>query len=161
DALALDVVRVSDDSGLRHLGMRHQRAFHLGGAEPMAGDVDHVIDAAGDPVVAVSIAPAAVAGEVFAGIGLEIGVDEALVVAIDRAHHARPGIDDAEVAGPGALDHFTLAIHDLRNDAEVRLRRRARLEPRRAGQGSDQNSAGLGLPPGVDDRAAVLTRHVV
>jgi hypothetical protein len=70
--------------------MRHQRALHLGGAEAMAGNVDHVVDAAGDPVIAVGVAAAAVAGEVLARIGLEVGVDEALVVAIDRAHHARP-----------------------------------------------------------------------
>src|SRR5499427_8464826 len=161
DALALDVVRVADDGGLRHLGMRHQRALDLGGAKPMAGDVDHVVHAAGDPVVAVGVTAAAVAGEVFAGIGLEIGVDEALVVAVDRAHHARPGIDDAEVAGRGALQHLALAVHDLRNDAEERLRRRARLETRRAGERRDQNAAGFGLPPRVDDRATALADHVV
>src|SRR5207302_629122 len=105
DALPLDVVRVADDGGFRHLGMRHQRALDLGPAEPVAGDIDHVVDAPGDPVIAAGIAPAAVAGEVFARIGLEIRIDEALVIAIDRAHHSRPGIDDAQVAGPGALEH--------------------------------------------------------
>jgi hypothetical protein len=44
----------------------------------VAGDVDHVVDAAGDPVIAVGVAAAAVAGEVFSGIGAEIGLDEAL-----------------------------------------------------------------------------------
>ena len=94
--------------------MRDQRAFDLGGAEPVAGDVDHVVDAAGDPVVAVLVAPAAVAGEVLARIGLEVGVDEALMVAIDRAHHARPGIGDAQIAGGGAFQHLAFGIDDLR-----------------------------------------------
>jgi hypothetical protein len=40
----------------------------------VAGDVDHVIDAAGDPVVAVLVAAAAVAGEVLALVGGEIGL---------------------------------------------------------------------------------------
>src|SRR6266480_4292209 len=47
NALALDVVRIADDGGLRHFRMRDQRRLHLGGAEPMTGDVDHVVDAAG------------------------------------------------------------------------------------------------------------------
>ena len=65
DALALDVVRIADDGGLRHLRMRDQRRFHLRRAHAVAGDVDHVVDAAGDPVIAVRVAPAAVAGEVL------------------------------------------------------------------------------------------------
>jgi hypothetical protein len=44
-----------------------QRAFDLGGADAVAGDVDHVVDPAGDPVIAVLVAAAAVAGEVEAG----------------------------------------------------------------------------------------------
>src|SRR4030081_1451939 len=80
----------------------------------------------GDPVIAVSIAPAAVAGEILAGISLEVGVDEALVVAVDRAHHARPGIGDAQIARGGAVELLALGIDDLRDHAEERVRRRAR-----------------------------------
>ena len=141
--------------------MRHQSALDLGGAEPMAGDVDDVVDATGDPVIAVGVAPAAIAGEVFAGIGLEVRVDEALVVAVDRAHHSRPGLDEAEVAGRGALQRLAVRVHDLRNDAEKRLGRRARLEPRRAGQRSDEDPAGFRLPPGIHDWAAAVAHHVV
>ena len=67
DALALDVVRIADHGGLRDFRMRDQRGLDFGGADAMAGDIDHVIDAAGDPVVAVLVAPAAVAGEILAG----------------------------------------------------------------------------------------------
>ena len=67
DALALDVVRVADHRRLGDLGVADQRAFDLGGAEPVAGDVEHVVDPAGDPVIAVLVAAAAVAGEIFAG----------------------------------------------------------------------------------------------
>ena len=69
DALALDVVRDSRPRRLRRPSVADQGAFDFGGADAMAGDVDHVVDAAGDPVVAVGIAAAAVAGEVLAGIG--------------------------------------------------------------------------------------------
>ena len=57
--------------------MGDQRALDLGGAEPMAGDIDDVVDAAGDPVIAVGVAPAAVAGEIFALVGGEVGLLEA------------------------------------------------------------------------------------
>ena len=113
DALALDVVRIADDGGFRHFRMRDQRRFHFCGAEAVAGDIDHVIDAAGDPVIAVLVAAAAVAGEIFSRIGAEIGIDETLMVAIDRAHLSRPGIGDAEVAAGGALQHLAFGVDDL------------------------------------------------
>src|SRR4051794_19127270 len=90
DALALDVVREANHGGLRNLLVRHQRAFDFGGTHAVAGDVDDVVDAPGDPVITVGIAPAAVAGEVLALVGREISLLEAGVVAIDRAHLARP-----------------------------------------------------------------------
>jgi hypothetical protein len=46
-------------------------------------------------------------------------------------------------------------------DAEERPRRRAGLQVGRAGQRRDQDAAGFGLPPGVDDRAAALADDVV
>ena len=135
--------------------MRDQRRFHLGRADAVAGDVEHVVDAAGDPVVAVLVAAAAVAGEVLALVGREIGLHEALVVAIDRAHLAGPAVGDAEIAVGGALQHLALGVDQLRLDAEEGPRRRAGLQVGRAGQRRDQDAAGLGLPPGVDDRAAL------
>src|SRR3546814_10635705 len=48
---------------------RDQCAFHFGGADAVAGDVDHVINAPGDPVIAVSVAAAAIAGEIHARVG--------------------------------------------------------------------------------------------
>ena len=78
DALALDVVREADHGRLGDFGVRDQRAFDLGGAHAVAGDVDHVIDPAGDPVIAVGVAARAVAGEIQALEGGEIGLHEAL-----------------------------------------------------------------------------------
>src|SRR5262249_20677364 len=103
DALALDLVRIAYDRRLGDRLVGDQGALDLGGAQPVAGDVDDVVHAAGDPVVAVRIASRAVAGEVLAGIGREVGGEEALVVAVDRAHLARPAVGDAEVAAGRAL----------------------------------------------------------
>src|SRR5262249_33859584 len=134
DALPLDVVRIADHGGFRALRMRDERALDLGGAEPVSGHVDHVVDPAGDPVVAVFVAPTAVTGEVLAWVALEVGVDEALMVAIDGAHHAGPGIGDAQVAGCGALLNLAIGVDDLGDHPEERLRRRTGLESGRARQ---------------------------
>ena len=121
DALALDVVRIADHRRLGDERVADQGALDLGGAEPVAGDVEHVVDPAGDPVITVLVAAAAVAGEIFAAIGAEIGLHEAVVVAIDGAHLARPGAGDAEIARGGALEHRCRR----RRPAAGRCRRRA------------------------------------
>jgi hypothetical protein len=91
DALALDLVREADHRGLGD-GSCATRALSTS-AVPSDGrtDVDDVVDAAGDPVVAVLVAPAAVAGEVVGRGTAEVGLVEALVVAPDRARLAGPG----------------------------------------------------------------------
>src|SRR6266566_1838527 len=153
DALSLDVVRVANHGSFRNLWMGDQRRFHFGSAKPVAGDIDHVVDAAGDPVIAVRIAAAAITGE--------IRLHETLVIAVDRAHHARPSLGNTEIAAGFAFLHFALGVNDLRHDAEERQRRRARLETNCAGQRRDQNAAGFGLPPRVDDWAAAVAYDTV
>src|SRR5437899_353875 len=76
--------------------VRDQRALHLGGAQPVPADVDHVVDAAGDPVIAVLVTAAAVAGEVLAGEGAEVRLAEPIGIAEDAAHDPRPRTGDAE-----------------------------------------------------------------
>src|SRR6516164_5769219 len=116
--------------------MRDKRRFDLGGAEP-------------------------VAGKIFTGIGAEIGVDETLMVAIYSAHHARPGISNAKIAARRAFQKLPFGIDELRHDAEEWQCRRTRLEANGAGKRRDENAAGLGLPPRVDDRAAAVADHTM
>src|SRR5262245_52626400 len=113
--------------------MRNECAFDLRRAETMSSDVDDIVDAAGDPVVAVFVATAAVAREVFAGIGLEVGIDEALVVAVDRAHLSGPRVDDAEIAARCAALNAAFGIEDCRRRPERRPRRGSWLESDCAG----------------------------
>ncbi len=80
----------TDDGGFGHVLMRHERAFDFGGAETVARHINHIVDAAGDPIVAVLVAATSVTGEIFSRIGFEVGVDEALMIAVDRAHLAGP-----------------------------------------------------------------------
>src|SRR5262245_51346017 len=127
----------------------------------MPGDVDHVVDTAGDPVIAVTVAPAAVAGEILALVGGKVGVDEALVVAVDGPRDAGPSVENDEIAGALALDRIAVVVDERGLDAEEGERRRAGLELGRAGQRRNENAAGLGLPPRIDDRAASVANHVV
>ena len=104
-------MREADDRGLGHGLVLDQGALDLGGAEAVAGDVDHVVDAAGDPVVAVVVAAAAVAGEVEPGKAGEVGLVEAFVVAPDGPRLARPGAVETEIAGDlVALEDRSLVI---------------------------------------------------
>ena len=81
---------IADDRGLGDLGVGDEGTFDLGGAEPMAGDVDHVIDASGNPVIAIFVATRAVARKIKIVKGRKVGVDKAAMVAIDRAHLPGP-----------------------------------------------------------------------
>src|SRR5690606_10607536 len=137
DALALDLVRAADHRRLGDRRMGDERALERGGAEPVAGYVEHVVDAPGDPVIAVLVAAAAIAGEISAPVGAEIGLGEALVIAVDGTHLPRPGAGDAQVARAGAGDRAAVAVDQLRHDAEEGLAGRARLHVVRAGQGGD------------------------
>jgi hypothetical protein len=140
--------------------MRHQRAFHFGGAHAVTGDVDHIIDAAGDPVIAVLVAAAAVAGEVHALIGGEVGLHEALMVAIDGAHLA--GQLSVMTRLPSVAPSVICPRHrPVPADAEEGPAWPSRASGRRAGQRRDQDAAGFGLPPGVDDGAAAFADHIV
>ena len=127
----------------------------------MAGDIQHVIDTTRDPVVAVFVTSCAVTGEVASGEGLEVRLDEALVIAEDRAHLTRPAVRDDEVAFARTFECIAFAIHDRRFDAEEWQRGRSRLLVDGAGQRRNQDAAGFGLPPSIHDRTAIIADHAV
>src|SRR5206468_9675415 len=99
DPLPLDVVREADHGRLGHSVVGDERALHFRRAEAVSADVDDVVYAAGDPVVPVRVAAAAIAGEVTAREGGEVRLAEAVVIAEHAAHDPRPGPRDAEVPG--------------------------------------------------------------
>ena len=88
----------------------------------MAGDIDDVIHPPGDPVVAILIPPAAVARKILARIVRKIGVDEALVVPIDRPHLARPGVTEDKYTLASPLHNSAVMVHDGRLNTEERPR---------------------------------------
>src|SRR4029450_8414958 len=69
DGIAAHFVGHAYDRRLGHLGMADQRTFDLGGAQPVAADLDHIVHAPNDPEIAILIAAGAVAGQVPALFG--------------------------------------------------------------------------------------------
>src|SRR2546430_1370717 len=142
-------------------------------AEAVAGDVDDVIDAAEDAIVTVGREHGAVrriVRPVAPVLALRILVvlfvvlrDEALGVAPNGLHDARPGIADANVAGVSrTCFHFlSFLVPNDWIDAEDRRTGAARLHEVERRLGAAEESAGFRLPPGVDDDCFALANDFV
>src|SRR5205823_3529675 len=153
--LALHRMRLADDGRLGDLLVAHQGGLDLHCPDPVARDVDHVIDAAHEPEEPVLVHPRAVPGEVLARY---LGPVDLLVpfrIVVQRLEHRGPRPPEDEV--PSLVDRHgpPLLVDDLRFDARERLRRGAGLRRRRSGERGDQDHPGLRLPPRVDDRTLV------
>src|SRR5688572_25779787 len=134
--------------------MRDQRGLDLHGPETVARDIEHVVDAAHDPEIAVLVAMCRIAGHVEAILkSLPVGLEITLVVTPDGAQHEGPGFADYQVSTT-VLHFVATRIDDGGIDTGQRLRAGSRLGLGGAGQWRNQDAAGLGLPPGVDDGAA-------
>ena len=153
--LAGQVVGGRDDRGLGDRGVRDEGRFDLGGGQPVAGHVDHVVDPPGDPEIAVLVAPCAVAGEIGARAEpAEIGLHVPVGVVVQSAEHARPRPGQHEQAA-ALPDLGTRLVHQGGRDARQREAGRSRLRSDQAGQGGDHDGAGLRLPPRVHDGATL------
>ena len=129
----------------------------------MTGDVDHVIHAPRDPVIAVRVPAAPVPGKVVALVVAEIGLLEPLVIAPDRAHLAWPAVSDTQnPLHVIALDLGTGGGFKYdRFDPEERLHRGAGFGGVGTGQRRHQVTAGFRLPPCVHDRAVPFAHNVI
>src|SRR5690606_19373880 len=161
DCLALDIVRTADYGGLGYPVVENQGAFHFRSTDAVARDVQHVINPAGDPVVAIGIPTRTVSGEIDALVGAEVGFHQALLIAVHGTDLARPGLLDHQVAIGGTFELVAIVVYQCRDHTEQRAHGGAGLEVASTGQRGDQDGAGLGLPPGIDNRAATLANDLV
>ena len=100
-----DLVRAPDDRGLRNVRMIDERAFHFHRADPMACDVEDIIHAAEEPVVAVGVALCAVAGHIHARSPfVPVLTDVAFRIAVNSPEHRWPGTRQ----GQETTAHFDL-----------------------------------------------------
>src|SRR5215831_535316 len=113
----------------------------------MARNIDHVVDTAHDPVVAILVTAGAVTRKV------------AIRIAINCAKHARPWFLDNEKAARTLWDWLAIHRHDFRYDTRNWASRRSRLSGNRARDRRDHDVTGLGLPPRVDNGTAVMANH--
>lgn len=116
----------------------------------MARDVDDVVDASRDPVVAFLVSNAAIAAEVAAWELGEVGVEEALWITIDSAHLTWPRSFDAKITFAFPVKLIIILVHDNRHNPKERLCRTSRLKRRHPWQRGYHNPACLRLPPGVN-----------
>ena len=87
------------------------------------------------------------------------------MIAVDRAHLPRPARLHAQISldllPRCPVDLGAVVVDDHRLDAEERIGCGTRLEVGGAGQWTEQDPPRLGLPPGIDDRAAAFADNVV
>ena len=127
DRLAGVLVGLADHRRLGDLRVGDDRRLDLGGREAVAGDVDHVVDAADHPEVAVGVLARGVADQVgLLAEALEVGLDEALGLLVEGAQHPRPGLSQDEHALLVA-DLVALVVDDGGVDPGQRLAGGARL----------------------------------
>src|ERR1700722_5190202 len=122
----------------------------------MAGDFDDVIDAAQNPYVAIFVALGGITGEIDAGDFFPVLAVVTFVVTVDGAEHGWPGLLDSEVAGLAGAYRFTFHIHNARRDSGKRQSSGAGFRWRGAGQRRNHDRTSFGLPPGVNDGAAIF-----
>src|SRR5262249_20137790 len=170
---AADLVDDRARRRLRALVHGQRRRLEPLRAQPVARHVDHVVDAAEDAEVAVLGLDRAVAGEVrpvvpvlALRVRVVLGVvrlDEPLRLAPDRLEDARPRVADADVPGlVAALPHLdAVLLGDDQVDADHRGAATAGLHRVDGGQRGAEETAGLGLPPGVHDDRLVLADVLV
>ena len=82
--------------------MRRDDFLHLGRGKSMSRHVDHIVDAAGNVDVPIVVLEAAVAGDVVAGIGPQVGLLKAFRCCSTRSGQAAgwQGKSHDDVAGP-------------------------------------------------------------
>ena len=154
DRLTFDFMGASDHGGFGHGVMADQRTLDFGGAEAVAGDVEHVIDAADDPEIAVLVPAGAVTGEIESGNFAPVSFLIPRAVAVNGAEHGGPGFANDEFAAHVGSDFLAVVIDDGGINAEERKRRGAGLGRRGTGERGNHDRSGFGLPPGVDDGTA-------
>ena len=161
DALAFQFIWTTDDGGLGDGRMRNEGAFDFGGAETMTGDVEHVVDAANDPDVAVFVTTCSVASEIPAFEVAPVSLLVAFLVAPNATQHGRPGLFDDELALLVRADLVAEVIDDADIDAKEGQRGGAGLGGDGTGDRRDHVAAGFSLPPGIDDGALAAADELV
>ena len=91
DALPLDIMGIPYDGTFHDTGVHIDGVLHLGRTDAVTADVEYVVHTPGDPVKSVLITQRTISGEIEFWIGGKIVLLAALMVAVGRPDHRRPG----------------------------------------------------------------------
>src|SRR5439155_6297707 len=137
--------------------MLDESRLHFHCSDPMAGDVEHIIDATENPEIAIAVALRSISREVQVRPVRplrEIGLNVSLVVAPDSAQHRRPRLREREKSAAD-IDAFASGVEKLRAEAGKGLRRASWFRRCDSRQWRDHDRSSLRLPPRVNDRTAI------
>jgi len=84
DALPFDFMRETDNCSFSDIRVRSKSRLDFRSAQSVTGNIDNVIDTAGDFVIAIGIAFRAVAGEVSAGELHKVILDKPAIFVIPQ-----------------------------------------------------------------------------
>src|SRR5438874_2509109 len=170
---ALHFVHCRNDGGFRNFRNREAKRLDFLGAEAVPGDIDDIIHAAEDAIVAVRgkhgairsvirpIAPI-LAFRVPAILSV-ILTGETVGVSPNGLHDARPGIADADVSGHvrAGFDFLRFFVPNHRINSQRRRACAAGLHRIERGLGGAEESSRFGLPPSVHDDGFAFADDVV
>src|SRR4029453_3995549 len=131
-------------------------ALDLHRAQPVAADINYVVNATHQPEISVLVAASAVAREVTSFDVAPILLNESFGIAVNRPQHRWPGAREAQLPPLVRPDGDAVFGTNVRDNAREGKRRRSGLGRDRSRNGRDHDRSGLCLPPRVDDRAALL-----
>src|SRR5882724_9902183 len=127
----------------------------------MSAYVHHIVHASEHPVVAIVIAACRIASEIAARNTGPILLLKAFWIAPDITNHAGPWVADNEKALAIVLDRLALGVHNIGENSRQRKRSRTGFKWYRSRHRRNHDRAGFGLPPGIHNRAAFLSDHLV
>src|SRR5471032_487087 len=156
DRLTRRIVRAADNCCFGHQRVGHQGRFDFHRSHAVAGNVQHVIDAARDREVAgVLVADGAVAGQVHLATQffLEVAGLETVRVVPDGAYHRWPRAFHDQNAALAVRHVMACFVDDGGHDAGQWQGAGTGHHRRGAWQWGDHVAARFRLPEGVDNRA--------
>src|SRR5208337_1040232 len=171
--LAFDLVSGGDHGCLGDLLYKQTCRLDFLRSEPVPGDVDDIVDATQDAIVAVGRLQSTVAGHVWPvapvpavpilAVPHVVLLDVAIGVFPDRLERARPRVLDTDVSGAaGARRDFVAdLVIDNRMNAGHAWPRASRFHRIKGRHRAAQEPAIFSLPPSVDDGRPTLAHHVV
>src|SRR3546814_20135860 len=71
--------------------VQHERAFDFCRSHAVPGNIDDIVDATSDPVIAITVPPRSITGGIFSPEHREIGLKKTIMIAIDRSEESSVG----------------------------------------------------------------------